>query len=77
MTLRVPKGWLSVLGKPIDLINLYNLTSTDENTSSLLTRGRGYNLRLYMALVVYHDIIWINYIYYRYKEYLAKKVENN
>ena len=65
------------MGKPIDLVDLYNLTSIDESTSGLLVRGRGYDPRLYMALIVYRDIIWINYIYYGYKEHLAKKVENN
>ena len=65
------------MGKPIDLVNLYNLVFTNESTSSLLVRGRGYDPRLYITLIVHQDIIWINYIYYRYKEYLTKKVENN
>ena len=77
ITLRVPKGWLLVLGKLIDLVDLYNLVSTDKSTSVLLIRGRGYDLCLYIALVIYRDIIQINYIYYGYKEYLTKKVKNN
>ena len=61
----------------MDLVNLYNLASTDESTSGLFARGRGYDLRLHIALIVYRDIVWINYIYHGYKEHLTKKVENN